>query len=384
MTKIKAFILTSPNPAGTGGQIRNFYILRELAQSKRVDATLVVDDTPSSVVQLFEGLGFSVLKVNRISQNADVEQYLVGLMEVFNRFKGEQYDVIVSQSEHPKYVSAAYTLHRLLKAPWTSILQSFLWLSPLRYGLSVPTILHTSLAIKLLNKTLVHVVSESIPYVLREQGILLRHYSLLDVPAGLEWELLDEAMAYSSEKHYDIAYMARISPGKGVLDLIYVVYKLKQLGFNPKVLVIGRFEDENLKQKFITYVRSLDLAKNFELVGFLTGIEKYVLLAKSKIFLYSSRIDAFPLSLLEALGLGLPSVTFDVPFVKHFKDVVFVARSRDEIVKWCSLLLTNDSLRESAGKKARSFARKYTWEAAARSEYRAYLNAIEWFIEHGA
>jgi len=384
MPRIKALILTSPNPIGTGGQVRNFYVLRELARKKHIEATLVADNCPSSVIRLFEDLGFNVLKVKGFSQGMETEQYLIGLLKVFNRFESEQYDVIVSQSEHPKYVCAACVLHRLLKAPWTSILQSFLWLSPLRYGLSVPTILRTSLAIKMLNETLVHVVSESIPYMLREQGVLLRYYSVLDIPAGLDWELLDEARRYSSEKQYDIAYMARISSGKGALDLIYVVYRLKRLGFNPKVLVLGRFEDEDLERRFIAYVRSLGLAGNFELVGFLTGIEKYVLLARSKIFLYPSRIDAFPLSLLEALGLGLPSVTFDVPFTYQFRDAVFIARDREEMVRYCSLLLSDEGLRDSAGKRALSFARRYTWEAAALSEYKAYLETIKWFVENGA
>ncbi len=381
---LKALIITSPNPLGTGGQVRNYYVLRELIRRNIIEnGTLIVDNTPINIIHELEGLGYRVVAVRGFSKIVENEQYLAKLLlSKLKMLKKGVYDLVVSQSEHPMYVQAAYAIHKLFKIPWTVIIQSYLWLDPFRYRLSVTTMARTLISISLLNKTLVHVVSDLIPQTLSSIGINLKSYSLLDIPVGLEHELIDQALKEISEKEYDLAYMARITWGKGVLDLIRIVYMLKRVGINAKVMVIGGFSDEALKEKFLKYARELDVLRNFVFTGFVSGVKKYKMLSRAKVFVYPSRVDVFPISLLEALAVGLPAVVFNPSRASLFGDYVITAQSSEEMTKAIHDLLLNEGLREELGRRARIFSKKFTHEAAARCEYVAYLKTLEWFIRY--
>ena len=381
---LKLLIITSPNPLGTGGQVRNYYVLRELIRGNLIeDSTLIVDNTPNNIIDELEGLGYRVVTVRGFSKIMEDEQYLANLLlSKLKMLKRGVYDLVVSQSEHSKYVQAAYVIHKLLKMPWTAIIQSYLWLDPFRYRLSPTTMARTLTSISLLNKTLVHVVSNAIPQTLSSRGVDIKSYSLLDIPIGLEHKLIDLALKEASEKEYDLAYMARITWGKGVLDLIRIVHTLKRADINAKVMVIGRFSDEVLKETFLKYAKELDVLRNFVLTGFVSGVEKYKLLSRAKVFVYPSRVDVFPISLLEALAVGLPTVVFNSPYASLFSDHVIIARSNEEMTRVIHTLLSSESLREELGRRARAFSKKFTHEAAARCEYKAYLKTLKWFVRY--
>jgi glycosyltransferase involved in cell wall biosynthesis len=377
---LRPIIVTSPNPFGTGGQARNYYVLLKLIKYLK-DPVLILDIAPKNVVRELEALGYNVILVPSFSKTLESEHYLARVLLLIDALKGD-YDLIVSQSEHPKYVMAAYTLHKLLKVPWTTILQSYLWLNPTRYKLSLTTITRTLIALKLLNRTHVYVVSEAIPYFLKKAGYPLRLYSLLDIPVGLNFKIIDNILKENVEKQYDIAYMARVTRGKGILDLVYIVHKMKRMGIDPSVLILGEFEDKTLKEKFFRYIYKLNIAKNFKLVGFVSGEKKYRMLAMAKIFLYPSKVDAFPISLLEALSVGLPAIVPKTPFANRFKDVVILTRSLDEMIKSCYTLLLDENQRLHIGMKSISFARRFTYDSAAKSEYTAYLRTLKLYSNY--
>ena len=381
---LKPLIITSPNPLGTGGQVRNYYVLRELIRGNPIeDSTLIVDNTPNNITDELEGLGYRVVTVRGFSKTMEDEQYLANLLlSKLKMLKRGVYDLVVSQSEHSKDVQAAYVIHKLLKIPWTAIIQSYLWLDPFRYRLSPTTMARTLASTSLLNKTLVHVASDTIPQTLSSRGINLKSYSLLDVPVSLEHELIDLALKEASEKEYDLAYMARITWGKGVLDLIRIVYMLKHADIDAKVVVIGEFSDEVFKEKFLKYAKELDVLRNFVFTGFISGVKKYRMLSRAKVFVYPSRVDVFPISLLEALAVGLPAVVFNSPYASLFSDYVITAQSSEEMTRAIHTLLLSEGLREELGRRARAFSRKFTHEAAARCEYKAYLKTLEWFARY--
>ena len=157
---------------------------------------------------------------------------------------------------------------------------------------------------------------------------------------------------------------------------------MKRADINAKVMVIGRFSDEVLKETFLKYAKELDVLRNFVLTGFVSGVEKYKLLSRAKVFVYPSRVDVFPISLLEALAVGLPTVVFNSPYASLFSDHVIIARSNEEMTRVIHTLLSSESLREELGRRARAFSKKFTHEAAARCEYKAYLKTLGWFARY--
>ena len=146
---------------------------------------------------------------------------------------------------------------------------------------------------------------------------------------------------------YDICFMAaRLESGKGILDVLEIVYRVKQLlGDNIKTVILGKFVDRVTEQQFNTKLKKLKLEPNVILLGFVSESVKVTTICSSKIFLYPSKKDIFSISLANALFCGIPSVTYDLPFVQQFNSIpMYKTRYRDirgmtknvvELLKMC-------------------------------------------------
>ena len=131
---------------------------------------------------------------------------------------------------------------------------------------------------------------------------------------------------------YDICFMAaRLESGKGILDVLEIVYRVKQLlGDNIKTVILGKFVDRMTEQQFNTKLKKLKLEPNVNLLGFVSESVKVTTICSSKIFLYPSKKDIFSISLANALFCGVPSVTYDLPFVQQFNIIpMYKTRYRD-------------------------------------------------------
>jgi glycosyltransferase involved in cell wall biosynthesis len=233
-----------------------------------------------------------------------------------------------------------------------------------------------------LNKTIVHLVSYAIQNELLRRGFGFKNYDVLEIPVGVDWEVIEKATRHKPEKEYHIAFMGVLSAEKGIYDVAYVIYKLKkELNKNIKALFIGEFGSSIERSRFLSVLNKLNILDNIVLKGYLTGEEKYRELSKAELFIFPSRVDALSISILEALALGLPVITWDLPYSQEFTtNGVIKTRSIDEIIKVAKTLLIDDDKREKLGKIGSEYARRYTWENATLSEYRAYLKSIEWWV----
>jgi glycosyltransferase involved in cell wall biosynthesis len=155
----------------------------------------------------------------------------------------------------------------------------------------------------------------------------------------------------------------------------------KKLHRDVKAILIGEFNNSREKNKYLTLLKKLDLYDNIIFKGYLTGEVKYLELAKAKLFVFPSKVDILPISMLEVLAMRLPVITFDLPFAWQFKtDAVVKVKSLDEYVDVIFNLLNNDEEREKLGKLGNLNAKRYTWENAAYHEYKAYLKTIKWWL----
>ncbi|MGE5353689.1 MAG: glycosyltransferase family 4 protein [Acidobacteriota bacterium] len=105
-----------------------------------------------------------------------------------------------------------------------------------------------------------------------------------------------------------IGMVGRISPGKGHEDVIEAVRLISKDKPDIKVVIVGtsqeneRHYEAGLKEKVMLY----GLDKYFIFTGFRKDIPE--LLSLFDIFLFPSHAEAFGLSLLEAMAVGLPNV----------------------------------------------------------------------------
>lgn len=132
-----------------------------------------------------------------------------------------------------------------------------------------------------------------------------------------------------------IGMVGRISPGKGHEDVIEAVRIVSEDKPDIKVIIVGtsqeneRHYEAGLKEK----VKEYGLDKYFIFTGFRKDIPE--LLSLFDIFLFPSHAEAFGLSLLEAMAVGLPSVVCFSDGVKDIavEDVTSLTYGRGEYEK---------------------------------------------------
>lgn len=118
--------------------------------------------------------------------------------------------------------------------------------------------------------------------------------------------VLSQAPSFSKDsKIKTLVYVARIIPIKNHEFLIDVVSKLKDC----KLLIIGT-EDKsgNLRRK----IRDMGLEDRVLLLGLLPRNEVYEKLLEADIYVSSSMVEGLPISVLEAMYVGLPVVISDI------------------------------------------------------------------------
>lgn len=187
------------------------------------------------------------------------------------------------------------------------------------------------------------------------------------------------------ELKYDLCFMAaRLEPGKGIFDLLEIAYLTKRLlKRDIRIAIMGRFVDQISKEHFNRKVKKLKLEANIILLGFVTGQQKVITLCSSKVFVYPSRKDVFSISLANALYCGIPSVTYDLPFVQQFSDVPLFKNKYKDFKSMSKNIaglidmskLEPENFQELKNSIRSSFASNFNWDKSSEEQIKA-INCI--------
>lgn len=127
---------------------------------------------------------------------------------------------------------------------------------------------------------------------------------------------------------------ARLYYLKGIFEIPYIVKELTRKKADIKLLMFGKFFDNNEKERFFGLIKKMHLEKNIEWLGFISDEEKYKLVSKAKALIYPSHVDSFSLVILESLALGTPVIAYDLPGPRSvYKDLSAVKFVREFDVK---------------------------------------------------
>jgi len=199
-----------------------------------------------------------------------------------------------------------------------------------------------------------------------------------DIP----WKVLKPANAferdllnYSTLDKEDYAvFFARLVQEKGIFDLPAIWKKVREKMPNAKLIIIGRFDDEKIKKKFLSIIKDTGI----EYVGFRSRGDKDLLLtvAKAKVFLYPTYVDSFALVILESLALKTPVVTYDIPAIREIygdlKAVDLVNKFDINGMAQKIIEIYNRDPEETFDDNYRKFIEFYSsWERVADAEYKA-------------
>lgn len=131
-------------------------------------------------------------------------------------------------------------------------------------------------------------------------------YSLFNFPSFEVFKPSNNQDIKERDKnHFVIIYIGGMSERRGIFELIRAVHKVSKTYPLIKLLLLGNFGTKDFEEKCIEYVRSNDLSKNVEFLGFVphNEVPKYISAADIGAILFHSiplfTKAAYPIKLFE-------------------------------------------------------------------------------------
>jgi glycosyltransferase involved in cell wall biosynthesis len=123
---------------------------------------------------------------------------------------------------------------------------------------------------------------------------------------NLETTMYEQFVVGGSNDRFNLIFMSRIVQGKGCLETILTIEILAKEFPGIKLYMAGEGE---LTAVLKEYVNNHKLGGNIQFAGWVEGNAKNQLLSKCGIMIFPTYSEGMPISLLEAMGMGLALVT---------------------------------------------------------------------------
>lgn len=131
------------------------------------------------------------------------------------------------------------------------------------------------------------------------------------LPNGVDLKEFEKIEKIDLRKRYNLnkdtiifSFLWRIQYIKWLDIAFHMLSEYNKINTNWRYLII--WPDEGEKEKLISLAKELKIDKKIIRYGMSTGKEKYSLLKSSDVFLFTSRAEWFPMTILEALWCNLP------------------------------------------------------------------------------
>jgi glycosyltransferase involved in cell wall biosynthesis len=168
-----------------------------------------------------------------------------------------------------------------------------------------------------------------------------------------------------------VLFLSRLHPKKRPDLLLQALSKLATLNYDFHLILAGSGEPDYLTY-LINLVSSLGLAEQTTVPGFVTGVDKDVLLQGSDLFVLPSFSENFGIAVAEAMAAGVPVIV--TPGVQIAPDIaranagLVVEGELDILVRAIQELLDSQNRRLELGENGkRLVSRRYCWSAIAQN-----------------
>lgn len=164
------------------------------------------------------------------------------------------------------------------------------------------------------------------------------------------------------KRKYDVVFVGRFHPQKGVLELIDIWRLVCNKKPQAKLAIIGRGP---LKTEVKEKIKMLELHNNIELLGFKDGKEKYEVFKQSKIVVHPAIYDSGGMAAVEAMAWKLPGVSFDLEALKTYYPKGMLKVSIGDLETFANniiKLLNDQQLYTKTREDAIAWAKEWDWD----------------------
>ena len=185
-----------------------------------------------------------------------------------------------------------------------------------------------------------------------------------DMVNGIDIKVIDDIKA--KKKLFDGIFMGSIIPGKGILDLPEIWRNVVDVFPKARLAILGTGPHKFIN-KLKKEIKERNIEKNIVLLGSILGPRKYVLLKSSKVFVFPSYSENWPISVMEAMYCSLPCVVYSLKAYDIFGDGIIritpgdKKKFADAIIK----LLSDEKLRMMKGKTVKRMVSRFNWDEIA-------------------
>lgn len=190
------------------------------------------------------------------------------------------------------------------------------------------------------------------------------------IPEGVGPEFF--AIKRKTPKH--ILFLGRLDMGQKGIDLLLKSYAKIAAKSKYPLVIVGNGPDE---KRIAEMIEEMKLSDSVKMVGPAYGEKKAKYLSEALFIAFSSRNETFSCFALEALASGLPLVAFDIPGIAWSGNEVAMKAKAFNTNDYARLLLSsqNESKMKLLGRKARNFAKGFTWEFVA-DEFETFFSYV--------
>jgi len=208
-------------------------------------------------------------------------------------------------------------------------------------------------------------------------GVSLDKFSV--VYNGFDLPEYSEKMVERGENRFDLLFVGRLAPLKGVPVLLRALEKIKVRYSQVRLALVG---DGEYSGYVTNLIGDLGLGENVVLTGFLPREDLYDIIASSRIVVMPSIQEGIPVSLFEAAAFGKSIVVSRLSGISEvLRDgidcLMFSPGDVDECADRISLLLSNSDLCDKLGVNAKTnVSSKYSWDDIAKSTVKVYEECL--------
>jgi glycosyltransferase involved in cell wall biosynthesis len=158
---------------------------------------------------------------------------------------------------------------------------------------------------------------------------------------------------------------------------VQVLFELKKVYKNAKLCMIGPDKDGTLKEVELMIIK-LNLKESVEITGVLSKEAWHKKSEEYDVFINTTNVDNTPISVIEAMALGLPVISTNVGGIPYLLEnnvdgILVAPNSIKEMVKGITKLIVEESFANKIAIEARAKAEKFDWEIV-KEKWLSFLN----------